>query len=143
MIKHQCINVTNMTYTGREISPLGKGLSAEGYELNTIMIGCDNVDWIVKYKNNRKVWVRHEKKIDKIVHEEPIEIETKVPIPIQEEKQEKKVNNYIKLMSKRKEEIKIKKNNNMTAKEIYNQILQEWKELKKDTEKYNNVISNL
>ena len=46
-------------------------------------------------------------------------------------------------MSKRKEEIKIKKNNNMTAKEIYNQILQEWKELKKDTEKYNNVISNL
>ena len=72
MIKHQCINVTNMTYTGREISPLGKGLSAEGYELNTIMIGCDNVDWIVKYKNNRKVWVRHEKKIDKIVHEEPI-----------------------------------------------------------------------
>lgn len=142
MIKHSCINVSNMTYTGRELSPLGRGFSAEGYELNTIMSGCDNIDWIVKYKNNRKVWVRYEGKIDKIIHEEPNE-QNKNTIPIVEEpKNEKKVNNYIKYMSKRKEEMKVNQCK-MTAKEIYNQILQEWKELKKDPVKMTEIINTL
>ena len=54
-----CINVPSASYNGKEQSPLHFGLSAEGYELNTIMEGYDHMMWIVKIKNNKKVWVRN------------------------------------------------------------------------------------
>jgi len=159
-----------MTYTGRESSPLGNGISAEGYELDTIMQGCDKIDWIVKYKNNRKVWVRLDKKVNTIVHEEiheedanddKVEDDKIVEEKVEDAKEEvvhaneevvptqcvngnegKKANNYIKYMSKRRNEMKTD-GNAMTAKEAYNTILQEWKELKKDKKKYDEVINTL
>lgn len=54
-----CINVNTATYSGKELSPLHYGLSAEGYELDTIMEGYDKLMWITKIKNNRKVWIRY------------------------------------------------------------------------------------
>ena len=72
-IRKPCINVPTTTYSGKEQSPLHFGLSAEGYEINTIMQGHDNMMWIVKMKNNKKVWVRDmNTNSKKLVHEEPV-----------------------------------------------------------------------
>ena len=67
-----CVNVPSASYSGKEQSPLHFGLSAEGYELNTIMEGFDHMLWIVKIKNNKKVWVRQSPVVGKMVHEEPV-----------------------------------------------------------------------
>jgi hypothetical protein len=68
-----CINVQTTTYSGKEQSPLRFGLSAEGYDINTIMQGYDKMDWMVKTKNNKKVWVRQMPSlIKKLYHEEPV-----------------------------------------------------------------------
>jgi hypothetical protein len=68
-----CTNVQTATYSGKEQSPLHFGLSAEGYDLNTIMEGYDKMQWMVKIKNNRKVWVRQMSTMcKKMIHEEPV-----------------------------------------------------------------------
>lgn len=68
-----CTNVQTATYSGKEQSPLHFGLSAEGYDLNTIMEGYDKMQWMVKIKNNRKVWVRQMSTMSKkMIHEEPV-----------------------------------------------------------------------
>jgi hypothetical protein len=73
-----CINVQTTTYSGKEQSPLRFGLSAEGYDINTIMQGYDKMDWMVKTKNNKKVWVRQMPSlIKKLYHEEPVVVEEK------------------------------------------------------------------
>lgn len=56
--RNPCLNVPTTTYGGKEKSPLGRGLSAEGYEIGTKLEGCDNIIWMTKVKNGKKVWVR-------------------------------------------------------------------------------------
>ena len=52
--KKICINSTTSYYTGKEQSPLHFGLSAEGYEINSIMEGFDKELWIVEVRNSKK-----------------------------------------------------------------------------------------
>ena len=70
-IKKVCINSSKHYYTGAELSPLHFGLSAEGYELNSVMEGYDKELWVVDIKNNKKVWVKNEA-IIRITREDPI-----------------------------------------------------------------------
>lgn len=155
MIRHPCTNVSNMSYSGKEFSPLGLGISAEGHDINIIMTGRDTHKWIVKMKNNRKVWVRYENKINTMTHEENNQDTTNTlsdtdkkddntvidtPAPSTEPK---KMNNYLKYLTKRKEVLNKEYNGSKTSKEIYNQILSEWKELKSDIKKYNEVMQTL
>lgn len=69
-----CVNVSTAFYSGKEQSPLHFGLSAEGYELNTLLEGYDHMLWVVKMKNNRKVWARQAPVTGQMqmVHEEPV-----------------------------------------------------------------------
>lgn len=148
MIKYPCINTPAMTYSGKEFSPLGLGISAEGHDIGVIMTGRDTIKWIVKLKNNRKVWVRYEENINKMVHEEQqIKEENNEIIEEnnnkEENKSDKKQNNYIKYLSKRKVELKQQYENSKTSKEIFNQILQEWKELKENPKKMEEVFSHI
>lgn len=69
--KKPCINNPSFTYTGKEQSPLRFGLTAEGYDVNSIMEGHDKSLWIVEIKNNRKVWVKKDENY-KITPEEPV-----------------------------------------------------------------------
>jgi len=71
IVKKLCINSSKNYYTGTELSPLHFGLSAEGYDVNSIMEGYDKELWIVDIKNNKKVWVKNEY-LSKITHEEPV-----------------------------------------------------------------------
>lgn len=156
MIRHPCTNVSNMTYSGKEFSPLGFGISAEGHDLNSILTGRDTLKWIVKMKNNRKVWVRYENKITTMVHEEHNQNITNSSDDTEKKDdnilaentsktstEPKKMNNYLKYLTKRKEVLNKEYNGSKTSKEIYNQILSEWKELKSDTKKYNEIMQTL
>jgi hypothetical protein len=66
-----CLNCPSVYYTGREQSPLHFGLSAEGYEINSIMEGFDKELWIVEVRNNKKVWTKKEH-INKMTYEIPL-----------------------------------------------------------------------
>jgi hypothetical protein len=70
-VKKVCINSSKNYYMGTELSPLHYGLSAEGYEINSIMEGYDKELWIVDIKNNKKVWAKNEN-LSRITHEEPV-----------------------------------------------------------------------
>lgn len=125
-IRKSCTNVQLYTYTGKENSPLHFGLSAEGYELNTVMKGFDTLFWIVKYKNNRKVWVRKDDSLDNNIIEQKIEISN--PEAVKDDMVlSKKKTDYILYLSYRlnqlNEENKDKKNN-------FNIVVQEWKTFK-------------
>jgi hypothetical protein len=69
--KKVCINSTSSYYTGKEQSPLHFGLSAEGYEINSIIEGFDKELWIVEVRNNKKVWTKKEH-INKMTYEIPL-----------------------------------------------------------------------
>jgi len=69
--KKVCINCSTSYYTGREQSPLHFGLSAEGYDINSIMEGFDKELWIVDIKNNKRVWTKKEH-INKMTYEKPL-----------------------------------------------------------------------
>ena len=69
--KKICINSTTSYYTVKEQSPLHFGLSAEGYEINSIMEGFDKELWIVEVRNNKKVWTKKEH-INKMTYEIPL-----------------------------------------------------------------------
>ena len=69
--KKVCVNCSTSYYTGREQSPLHFGLSAEGYDINSIMEGFDKELWIVDIKNNKKVWTKKEH-INKMTYEKPL-----------------------------------------------------------------------
>jgi hypothetical protein len=73
--KKICINSTTSYYTGKEQSPLHYGLSAEGYEINSIMEGFDKDLWIVEVRNNKKVWTKKDN-INKMTYEIPLINET-------------------------------------------------------------------
>lgn len=70
-IKKPCINSSKHFYTGTELSPLHFGLSAEGYELNSVMEGYDKELWVVDIKNSKKVWVKNDT-IIRITREDPV-----------------------------------------------------------------------
>jgi hypothetical protein len=70
-IKKTCINSSKHFYTGNELSPLHFGLSAEGYELNSVMEGYDKELWVVDIKNSKKVWVKNDT-IIRITREDPV-----------------------------------------------------------------------
>jgi hypothetical protein len=70
-----CLNCPTSYYTGKEQSPLHFGLSAEGYEINSIMEGFDKDLWIVEVRNNKKVWTKKEN-INKMTYEIPVINET-------------------------------------------------------------------
>ena len=146
----QCSNVISETYTKKEQSPKGFGLSAVGYELNHELIGVDNQIWIVQYKNGKKVWFR-KAGMPKITHEEtliddnniikedgeeqtPISVNTTETIQVKNP-QDKKITDYnyfyqyysTKLKS---ENDKKDKANKKKPKEIQTDIFEEWNRLK-------------
>jgi len=57
------------------------GLSAEGYEINSIMEGFDKDLWIVEVRNGKKVWTKKEH-INKMTFEIPLINETTLPITL-------------------------------------------------------------
>ena len=69
--KKVCVNCSTAYYTGKEQSPLHFGLSAEGYEINSIMEGFDKELWIVDLRNSKKVWTKKEH-INKMTYEIPL-----------------------------------------------------------------------
>ena len=69
--KKVCINHSSSYYTGKEQSPLHFGLSAEGYDINSIMEGFDKDLWIVEVRNSKKVWTKKES-INKMTYEVPL-----------------------------------------------------------------------
>lgn len=148
-----CVNVTTATYSGKEQSPLHFGLSAEGYELNTIMEGYDRMMWSVKMKNNKKVWVRHSNTVNKMVHEEPVietisQSETKIP-QISEQKpevlkavvvEEKKTTDYNIFLTYRLYQHKQNGTEKSGNKETLNSVVAEWKALKKNPEELKKIM---
>jgi hypothetical protein len=165
-----CINVSNAFYSGKEQSPLHFGLSAEGYELNTVLEGYDRMIWAVKMKNNRKVWVRQMPVSGHIrmVHEEPVVPETQEDVSIQqdtqpdvqptiqeelqEEQEPPKKPDVIKPIVEEKKLTDYnlfltyrlhelkKQNHDKTNKELFNSAIAEWKELKKNPIEFKNVM---
>lgn len=75
--KKVCINHSASYYTGKEQSPLHFGLSAEGYDINSIMEGFDKDLWIVEVRNSKKVWTKKES-INKMTYEVPLITESEV-----------------------------------------------------------------
>lgn len=75
--KKVCINHPSSYYTGKEQSPLHFGLSAEGYDINSIMEGFDKDLWIVEVRNSKKVWTKKEA-INKMTYEVPLITESEV-----------------------------------------------------------------
>lgn len=178
-----CINVTTTTYTGKELSPLHNGLSAEGYDLDTVMEGFDKLMWITKIKNNRKVWVRYsipnrmahehqekeaneqkkneDQEIVKETEDNKISDETQdiagkkledIPVvicmPIEKTVmkravEEKKLTAYNMFLTYRLQEqkkhystINVTKSN----KEVFNEVIQQWKSLDKKSEEYVSIM---
>jgi hypothetical protein len=81
-----CLNFPTSYYTGKEQSPLHFGLSAEGYEINSIMEGFDKDLWIVEVRNNKKVWTKKEH-INKMTFEIPLITESTPLTPLTEPEQ--------------------------------------------------------
>jgi len=69
--KKVCLNSPSSYYTGKEQSPLHYGLSAEGYDINSIMEGYDKELWVVDVRNNKKVWTKKDH-INKMTYEIPL-----------------------------------------------------------------------
>lgn len=153
-----CVNVPTATYSGKEQSPLHFGLSAEGYDVNTILEGHDHMMWIVKVKNNRKVWVREMSNINiqRMVHEEPvIGNDVKQDEPPQDEPpaevsqvpkvilkpvvEEKKMTDYNLFLAYKLHELK-KDKTNKTNKELFNAAIAEWKALKSNPSELKQVM---
>ena len=62
MPKLQCINDNTKTYIGTENTPLGLGYSAQGCKLGEIMIGKDNLRYIVIQTKDIKKWSKYTEK---------------------------------------------------------------------------------
>ena len=58
MIKKPCLNSSEWTYTGKEVSPTGLGYAPDGETEGTQMKGRDETMWVVGRKNGVKVWNR-------------------------------------------------------------------------------------
>ena len=58
VVKKPCINNAQFSYSGKELSPLGNGYSADAEQVGTIMEGRDKSMWMIGIKNGVKVWNR-------------------------------------------------------------------------------------
>ena len=56
--KMSCKNSAKMSYTGKEVSPLGLGFCADAEKVGTLMKGRDGNSWVVGLKKGEKLWVR-------------------------------------------------------------------------------------
>jgi hypothetical protein len=141
--KKNCINFPTHFYTGKEQSPLHYGLSAEGYDINSVMDGYDKQSWVVEIKNNKKVWIRKDS-ILKITPEEPVIIsnvcENNLLEPVEIKPKAKPVNkptDYNIFVKYRLNELK---DINKNSKGNFDNVRAEWQELKKNPEKLKEVI---
>ncbi len=158
MNRKPCSNVPSCLYSGSEKSPLGSGLSAEGFELNYEMMGIDKLTWVVNMKNNKKVWVRKYTN-NSITYETPLitediqiqppqeisilttkleELEVNEDKPQQTEKKITDYNIFIKYTSKILKENNVdKKPNKVLQKEAVDQ----WNILKKNPAELKKVMN--
>lgn len=182
--RKQCINIPTATYSGKEMSPLRYGISAEEFDTGVVKQGHDGLNWIVKTKNNRNVWVRIYVPSDKMVHEihkvgqtpnnilndenketnktnEDNDVEDKQEEVIDEEqpmikeiqkpgktekemkKTDKKPTNYNLFLAYRLNKLKeyySKTDDSKTKKEIFDEVLAEWKKLDKKSQEFDDVM---
>jgi len=151
---YQCYNIVTETYTGKELSPKGLGISAVGYDIGYEKEGVDKQLWVVQMKNGKKVWFK-KSGMPKITHEEPLlneisEIKEDKQIKEQEIKtennkipQDKKSTDYTlfykyysnKLKTENKE-----KGLNKNNKDIQNEIFEEWARLKKNKKELDEIL---
>ena len=69
IVKKPCLNSSEWTYTGKEVSPTGLGYAPDGETEGTQMKGRDDTMWVVGRKNGVKVWNR----VPTLLHkEEPV-----------------------------------------------------------------------
>jgi hypothetical protein len=141
--KKNCINFPTHFYTGKEQSPLHYGLSAEGYDINSVMEGYDKQSWVVEIKNNKKVWIRKDS-ILKITQEEPVitnnVCESKLDEPVDIKPKAKLVNkptDYNIFVKYRLNELK---DINKNSKGNFDNVRAEWQELKKNPEKLKDIV---
>jgi len=180
-VKKPCINSSKHYYTGTELSPLHFVLSAEGYEINSVMEGYDKELWVVDIKNNKKVWVKNDT-IIRITREDPV-INNIEPKLNENNKLNEKIvsimnsNKAIIESSKNEENPSVENNISLVAnidvskildkskkstdynifvkyrlnqlkdisknkKENFNNVKNEWHEIKKDKENFKVVMSN-
>ena len=76
--KQPCTNDPNFTHTGKEASPLGRGLAPHAFNIGDMAEGRDGTMWIVAMKNGVKVWVRIPTELTKNDKNEPEMDEQKV-----------------------------------------------------------------
>jgi hypothetical protein len=152
-IRKPCTNIPTNTYSGKEQSPLRFGLSAEGFDLNTIIQGHDSMMWIVKLKNNRKVWVRELNSTSKkLIHEDPViqndnyEIQeisncsTPTATILKPIVEEKKTTDYNAFLAYKLHILKQENNLKNSNKELFNKAIQEWKEIKKNPDELKMIL---
>jgi len=84
--KMSCKNSAKMSYTGKEVSPLGLGFCADAEKVGTLMKGRDGNSWIVGLKKGEKLWVRSK---EPVVEEPKEETEDEKEETEEEETEEK------------------------------------------------------
>ena len=143
-----CINVTSMTYCGKEQSPLRFGISAEGFDVNYKKMGYDNVIWKVQLKNNKRVWSRTtENDKDDDLNKEHDNAKTitreTTSKPDEKEKTVKKITNYNLFLTYRLHCVKkqyAEENKEIINKDIFANVVKEWKALDKKSEEFADII---
>jgi len=142
--KNPCINYPSCTYTGKEQSPLGFGLSAEGYAVNSVIEGNDKHYWVVEFKNNKKVWVKKDQHF-RITPEEPVikPIDTETIIQHNTEtvssvtgKKTTDYNLYLSYRLKQLKELSVDADN----KTNFNKVIEEWKVIKNKPEMLKDIL---
>lgn len=160
---YQCVNASNETYTGKEMSPKGMGFSAVAYEVGFEKEGVDKQLWIVQIKNGKKVWFR-KSGMPKVTHEEPLittevnevitvatpelsEVKTDVDVKETETKKEEPItqkktdfNIFYKYYSGILKEENIREGLNKKPKTIQEETYAEWNRLKKNKIELNELL---
>jgi len=160
----QCSNIPTETYTKKEQSPKGLGLSAVGYDINYELKGVDNEMWVVQFKNGKKVWFR-KSGMPKITHEETL-IDDKfqikenydikdsnesidnslnhkqIPIKNQTEKKMTDYNYFYHYYNNKLKSENEKKDKNLRKKpkEIQTEIFEEWNRLKQNKSELEDLL---
>lgn len=159
---YQCINASNETYTGKEMSPKGIGFSAVAYEVGFEKEGVDKQLWIVQIKNGKKVWFR-KSGMPKVTHEEPLitnevdevptlvtpqlsDVKSEVVVNEPENKKEEPIqkktdfNIFYKYYSGILKEENIREGLNKKPKSIQEETYAEWNRLKKNKIELNELL---
>lgn len=144
-----CINVSSMTYSGKEQSPLRFGISAEGFDLNYKKEGFDKLIWKVQMKNNKKVWVRTSEDDTDDTENIPTESQNQDIPPEIKSKSEtsktgvKKLTNYNLFLTYRLYQTKkhyMEENREIVNKEIFSKVVQEWKSMDKKSKEFEEIM---